>query len=105
MITFNIEGMGFKGFRVRAVKGVLAGVYHERETFQPDCAAIRAELPHRWRKAFDRAGGFWWPKSACLPTLGIDTVDNERPQGLMVLQDWRGRYLTTLHADAAIVVY
>lgn len=101
MIQFNVNGSGFKGFTVAARPAMLAGVYHAGEIYAADESAIRDRLPFRWRKAWDRAGATWWPKSACLPALCNDVADNERPQGYRTLRDRRGRYLTTVYANGA----
>lgn len=47
--------------------------------------SIRAALPYRFRKALDRAGGFWF-----------DWSDDKSPAH-MQLSDRRGKYLTTLY--------
>ena len=105
MIQFNVNGAGFKGASVTAKSDtwpIFAGVWYDGKLYGPDMAAIRALIPHRWRAAFDRAGGMWWPKSACLPARGFDIADNEKPQGYMALHDRRGRYLTTIYANGEI---
>lgn len=51
----------------------------------PDRAAIAAALPYRFRKAFDRAGGFWFDKN------------RETSPAHVTLRDRRGKYLTTLY--------
>lgn len=47
---------------VRGVKAALAGAWCKaRQTpFAPDKAQVRDALPHYYRKAFDRDGGFWF---------------------------------------------
>lgn len=102
-IQFNINMAGAKGFALPAVPAVYAGVWHEGETLTVDRMALRAALPHRWRKALDRAGSMWWPKSACLPAKGFDIRENETPQGHIALHDRRGRYLTTVYANAQLI--
>ena len=51
----------------------------------PDRQALRLALPYRFRKACDRAGGFWF-----------DKFRDDSPAH-MELRDCRGRYLTTLY--------
>ncbi len=51
----------------------------------PDCDAIRKALPARLRKAFDRAGGFWF-----------DKMSNISPAA-MSLADRRGKPIVTLY--------
>jgi plasmid stabilization system protein ParE len=65
---------------VRATQGAL------RE--QPDMGAVRDGLPHNLRKAFDRAGAFWFDKH-----------DVTKP-GIMRLYALRdSRHLATLTAE------
>ena len=52
----------------------------------PDCDAIRAALPGNLRKAFDRAGGFWF-----------DKYDATKPAS-MTLTSTRGALIGTLYA-------
>lgn len=52
---------------------------------KPDAAAVRSALPHYWRKAFDRAGSFWFP------------MDGDGT-GRITLHDSRGRYCATVYA-------
>lgn len=84
--TFNVNGAGFKGANVQAVEAGLVGFYHGGKPWTPDRTAIRALLPHRWRAAFDRAGGFW-----------SDAHHNATPAYVHVT-DRRGRHLTTVYA-------
>jgi hypothetical protein len=100
MIRFNVNMAGAKGFALPAVPALWAGVWHEGQAWGVDMAALRLALPYRWRKAFDRASGPWFPKSACLPAKGFDTKANETPQGHIALHDRRGRYLTTVYLNA-----
>lgn len=51
----------------------------------PDAAAVRSALPHYWRKAFDRAGSFWFPKDG-------------NGAAHVALHDSRGRYRNTVYA-------
>jgi len=99
-IQFNVNMSGAKGFTLPAAPAMVAGVWHGGELHTVDRDALRALLPYRWRKAFDRAGALWWPKSACLPAKGFDIRENEKPQGHMTLHDRRGKYLTTVYLNA-----
>lgn len=51
----------------------------------PDRAAVAAALPYRFRKAFDRAGQFWFNRH------------RDSAPATMMLSDRRGKYLTTLY--------
>lgn len=66
-LKFNVNGNGFKGAQVGTTApgevGVI-GCYHNGLPYAPDRAAIRALMPHKWRKAFDRATVFWWNREA-----------------------------------------
>lgn len=99
-IQFNVNMSGAKGFTLPAVPAVYAGVWHDGDLHTVELGALRARLPHRWRKAFDRTGTLWWPKSACLPAKGFDIVENEKPQGHITLCGRRGKYLTTVYVNA-----
>ena len=99
-IQFNVNMSGAKGFTLPAVPAIWAGVWHQGEPHTVDLSALCARLPYRWRKAFDRSGALWWPKSACLPAKGFDIAANETPQGHMTLHDRRGKYLTTVYLNA-----
>jgi len=81
-------------FRVPAVPGHLAGIWDSeaRLVCVPSNPAVRAGLPYRWRKAFDRSGGtFWFPKSGkAWPAAPYCTLRNAR-----------GRHLATLYAIPA----
>ena len=81
-------------FRVPAKPGVIAGIWDSeaREIYVPELSAVRAGLPYRWRKAFDRSGGtFWFPKSGkAWPAAPYCTLRNAR-----------GRHLVTLYAIPA----
>ncbi len=88
MVTFRINGVGFKGRAVPAVHAGLVGFYDAGIPYRPDNDAVRAALPYRWRKAFDRADSAWWFNEAgTTATAKIHTA--------------RGRYLTTIYAHAA----
>ncbi|WP_316227726.1 hypothetical protein [Bradyrhizobium sp. SZCCHNR3015] len=60
MVTFRINGEGFKGCTVPGTEAGLVGCYDGGIPYRPNNEAVRAALPYRWRKAFDRAGGAWW---------------------------------------------
>ena len=61
----------------------------------PDYAAIREALPHQHRKAYDRAGRWWFPSTLHSELSG-------RPDHLnacsRTLRDAKGRLLGTLYA-------
>ncbi len=88
MITFRINGAGFKGCTAPATEAGLVGFYDGGVPYHPNNEAVRAALPYRWRKAFDRADSAWWFNEAgTTATAKIHTA--------------RGRYLTTRYAHAA----
>jgi len=78
---------GFGKPRVPALRSAYTGHWIEetQTTVKPDMAAIRAALPHYYRKAFDRAFGLWFDKH-----------NNEAP-AYITLKDARGRYLNTVY--------
>ena len=82
-------------FRVAAVPAVYAGTWDETacDILKPDVAAVRAGLPYRFRKAFDRASGFWFDKGS---RFDGNRFSGETPH--MTLSDWRGRYMGTVYA-------
>jgi hypothetical protein len=52
---------------VRSVPHKGAGAAHYFEghgLVEPDLSAVRECLPYRWRKAWDRRGGVWYPRDA-----------------------------------------
>jgi hypothetical protein len=64
----------------------IAGVYSEaeKEIVTPDMVSVRASIPARWLKAWDRAGGFWWRK--------------DMPRGSATLYTARGELIGTIYA-------
>lgn len=74
-------------FRVPAeTHAGLVGDWHAGKLYRPDNAALRAALPHRWRKAFDRSQ-LWHVENAA-----------RRSEGFRVpLHSARGRYLATVY--------
>lgn len=86
-VQFNVNGVGFKGATIGATQAGLVGVYRDGKPWAPCPASVRAILPHYWRKALDRAGAFWFP-------------DDESSPAYLVLRDTRGRYLSTIYANA-----
>lgn len=88
--TFNVNGVGFKGGNVPSKEAGIVGFYHDGKPYRPDSDAIRALLPFRWRKAFDRAGVFWWNNSV-------------PKQAYVVLRGRSGKYLTTIYANAVVL--
>ena len=61
----------------------------------PDYAAIRAAIPHYHRKAFDRAGKWWFPLTLHSALSGIPDAKNSAG---LTLHDSKGRILGTLYA-------
>lgn len=64
------------------------GNWFAGDIFTPDRAAVRAALPHQWRKAFDRA--MVWHET-------------ERPRATASLRDSRGRVIATLFFEGYVV--
>jgi hypothetical protein len=79
---------GFGKPTVPAIRSAHTGHYiaETGTTVKPDSAAIRAALPHYYRKAFDRACGAIW----------FDKHDDNKP-AYITLRDARGRYLNTVY--------
>ena len=74
--------------RVPAVDtGGMVGHYVDGKCLTPDGAAVRAALPYRYRKAFDRAGGRWW----------YNKYADSAP-GYLRLIGSRGQWLNDVHA-------
>ena len=74
--------------RVPAVDtGGMVGHYVDGKCLTPDAAAVRAALPYRYRKAFDRAGGCFW----------FNAHDNWAPSCLRLIGS-RGQWLNTVYA-------
>jgi hypothetical protein len=71
---------------IPAVKAVSAGHWRDGELITPSRPDVRAALPYRWRKAFDRSGSFWF-----------DACDNSA-SAFLALRSARGRHLATLYA-------
>lgn len=103
-VTWSIhpsDGNGtFNKFTVPSVQATFAGHWDSasRTLVAPDNAAVRAALPYRLRKAFDRAipesgkGGFWFGKDG--PGEAI-----RQSFGHLTLTAARGRrILATLYA-------
>ena len=63
--------------------------------FVPDYAAIRAAVPHYHRKAFDRAGKWWFPLTLNSALSGAPAAKNAAS---LTLNDSKGRLLGTLYA-------
>lgn len=83
-VAFNVNGAGFKGASVPGVEAGLHGVWHNGKPYRANHLSIRALLPFKWRKAFDREGFFWW--------------SDETPNGAYCpVHDLRGRLLTTIY--------
>lgn len=61
----------------------------------PDYAAIREALPHQHRKAYDRAGRWWFPVTLHSELSGLP---DQRNACSRTLRDAKGRLLGTLYA-------
>lgn len=53
------------------------GEWLDGKLFVPDLAAIRAALPSRWHKAFDRRDGLWWSRSDNRASITLKTLRGE----------------------------
>lgn len=62
---------------------------------RPDYAAIRQAIPYQHRKAFDRAGQWWFPLTLKSALSGL--LDHGNAASL-TLNDCRGRCLGTIYA-------
>ena len=80
----DIRGMKKTRIPVSAAQGMI-GHIGRYGLVVPDRQVLRQALPYRFRKACDRAGGFWF-----------DKFRDDSPAH-MELTDRRGRYLTTLY--------
>lgn len=81
---------GFTKATVPAREAALAGTWGGGKPWTPDTDAIRAALPSRLRKAFDRSGGTVWHDGTVPVVLG-------RPKpAKLYLTDRRGKPLYTL---------
>ncbi len=87
MVKFNICGTGFKGFAVTGQPAGLVGYYVAGEPYRPNEDQVRAALPFRLRKAFDRAAFNWW----------FDR-DNDRAC-YRQLRRRNGTFITTVYAN------
>lgn len=87
--------------RVATVKAIedcdafLAYHLYEGKRLVPDYAAIRDAIPHYHRKAFDRAGTWFFPTTLNSALSGIPDRKNAAS---LCLRDARGNHLGTLHA-------
>lgn len=88
-VFFNINGIGFKGGRVRAVEAGIIGFYHDGRPWKPNRADVRPLIPTKWLPAFERAS-LWW------------VADDDDATARMDLYDRRGRLLTQIFAHAGI---
>jgi hypothetical protein len=84
-LSLSYPARGFVSGPVRAIPATYAGNWREEEKdiMQPDPAAVRECLPHYYRAAFDRSGGFWFPDN------GVPYLD---------LVGCRGTRINTLYA-------
>ena len=79
---------GFGKPRVPAIDtGGMVGHYVDGKCLTPDGAAVRAALPYRYRKAFDRAGECFW----------FHAHDNSAPSYLRLIGS-RGQWLNNVYA-------
>lgn len=84
-LSHHVDGFGKPSVHARPAG--IVGHYVDGVPYQPDRDAVRAALPHYWRKAFDRTNGTWW----------FNKHDATMPATLS-FSDRRGRYLNTLYA-------
>jgi hypothetical protein len=86
-LSRHIKGFGKPS--VHCTERALTGVYVGDKPYGPNNEEVRNCLPHRYRKAFDRAQGVWW-------------FDKDKPEvaAYCTLRDYRGRYLNTVYANA-----
>lgn len=67
MLTYSIQlnSGGVVRFKaqVPAVEAHIVGDYHNHKPYQPDTRAIHDRLPFKYRKALNRALGWWQEKS------------------------------------------
>lgn len=84
MLQFDITGEDIKGFAVDSVEAGMIGCYRDGKPYRPNNEAVRAALPYRYRRAFDRAHGAWW--------FNGDSAH-------VALRGYRGNYMVTLYAN------
>jgi len=84
MVKFDITGETFKGFAVSGVEAGVVGFYVDGKPYRPNNQEVRAALPFRYRKAFDRAHGAWWFNGNAAH---------------VALRSARGAHLVTLYAN------
>ena len=79
-------------FHVAGAECALVGTYHNGKPYEPNRLDMRASLPARWRKAFDRAceGLTYWH-------------DNNKALCTLNLSDRKGRYLATVYCVPELV--
>ena len=62
-LRFNVQLNAYGAVRVRAqapaVEAGVVGDWYQGKPYQPDPVVVRATLPYRYRKAFDRALKWW----------------------------------------------
>jgi hypothetical protein len=84
---------------VRSLESDAFTSYHfdkeDGKHLEPDYAAIRAALPHQWRKAFDRINMWWFPVSLIEP---LTASPNNRNWCSATLFDSRGNLIGSLYA-------
>lgn len=102
VILFNVwladrtEEPGAHKAVVEAVPAAYAGFYIAGEIWKPCPDAIEAWLPYRFRKAYNRRRGFWFPNTWTPDTWTPDTLATN------TLYGYRGRRLNTIYATAYI---
>lgn len=82
-VFFNVNGNGFKGGRIGALKseGVL-GFYHDGALWVPNIEEVRPMLPARWRKAWDNFSPLWWNDETREPLMAVTHVTGAKGQAL-----------------------
>lgn len=86
-LSRDVPGFGKPGVASYPAPAINGHLDENGELVVPHRAEVRAALPSRYRKAFDRDGGCFWydknnPEAACHLTL----------------RDYRGKYLNQIHA-------
>lgn len=100
-LSRHVDGFG-KPSVPAVIAPALSGHYgeDERDIVQPDRAAIREALPHYYRKAFDRAGSFWFPKDTITFDRSVSpwVSKGSKAAAYVALYSTRGRWLNTVYA-------
>lgn len=85
MLTYCVLWGHGRAFVPAKAHGGIIGHWVNGELFMPDKEALREALPYHWRKAYDRALGFW--------------IDKDSGSGHMALYSLRGAPIATLYIN------